>query len=342
MSATIKDIADELGISMATVSNVLNRKGRVGDQTIQKVHEVARKLNYNRNELASRLASKRSMTIGVFIFDSYSTFDSEVHVAYRAIRVYLNQLRKKKFDLLLFSMDNFNDEHDILDICTGRLVEGVVVLWPENEKIIRKLLHSPLPTVIVERHYHGKYTASVHFDNNRGVTLALEHLLCLGHRDIGFVKEIDYSDVAMERYRAFVEQMKQKKQILHKDFIYEAHFTLQDGWNVGNRIAKDIVEDKRHPSAIITSADLLAIGMIRAFEEHGLRVPEDISIIGYDGFMLGQFMHKKLTSVRQDFSKMAMRTIEMLFIMIEEGKEVENEIISTELIVGETTTALSQ
>lgn len=336
MRTTIKDIADELNISVATVSNVFNGKGRVGEETAEKVHEVAKRLNYSRNELASRLVSQRSMTIGVFVFDTGIIVDADVHVAYRAIRTYLDQLRKKNFDLLLFSVDDMNDKQDILEVCMGRLVEGVIVLWPMKENKIKNLLHSPLPTIVVERNYRGNFTASIHFDNNKGISLALEHLLSLGHREIGFVKEIDATHVAMERYNAFATQMKQKK-LFHKDFIYESHFTLEDGWNVGKRI----LQNKHLPTAIICSADLIAIGMIRSFEEQGVRVPEDISILGYDGLKLGQFMHKRLTSIKQDFKKMAIKTIEMLFSMVDEKTEVKNEIIPVELIIGETTASVN-
>lgn len=328
MRITIKDIARELGLSAAAVSKALNNKDDISDEIKEKVKQKAKEMNYKKNETAARLVSNKSYTIGVFIF-ARDKIKMEESSAFKFIEVYLNKVKSLGYDVLLFSIDDDNDiNNSILKLCLERSVEGVIIIGAnKNQNCIQEIINYPIPTIFVETNIVGKLTTNILFDDVNGIEKSIKYLTEKGHKKIAFIRGDLRSDVSRTRFLTYVNLVSQISEY-DDNLVFQGDFSLESG----HRVAEKIYNLSQRPTAVVSSGDLMAIGLIKGLINKGLKVPEDISVIGYDGFEIGRYMNPSLTTIRQDFSKMANKTVEMLFKMINEQTFVDTEVLEVELV----------
>lgn len=337
MRITIKDIAKALGLSAAAVSKALNDKDDISLEIKEKVKEKAKEMNYQKNETAARLVSNKSFTIGVFLF-ARDKIKMEESSAFKFIEVYLNKVKSLGYDVLLFSIDDDNDiNNSILKLCLERNVEGVIIIGAnQNQNSIKEIIDYPIPTVFVEAKITGNMTANISFNDENGIEKSITYLVQNGHKKIAFIRGDLRTDVSRTRFLTYVNLISQIFEYKDK-LVFQGDFSLESGFEVAKKIFE--LEDK--PTAIVSSGDLMAIGLIKGLQEQGIKVPEDISVIGYDGFEIGKYMNPPLTTIKQDFLRMANRTVELLFEMIENKKIVDSERLEVELIKRESVKDIS-
>lgn len=333
MKPSIKEIAKILNVSPSTVSRALNDKPDISQNLKIKVNEVAKNIGYKKNSIAARLVNKKSNTIGLF-FLSRKYINNEENSGFKYVEIILSKIKEKNYDLIIFSVDSdLADKKKYIDICTERQIEGAIFIGledtDENTDLLRNI---EIPTVILEKKISGRNISYVGSDNDYGINLILDHLLELGHKNIGFIKGLEIIECAKERFDSFKKRMKYIG-IYQENLIKTGDFRMKSGYIA----AKELLNEKNRPSAIIASSDLMAIGAMKAIREAGLKIPQDISIVGYDGFEIGKYISPTLTTVYQDFLEMGEITVDLLFSMIEQKKEAMNVILKPKLILGEST-----
>ncbi|MCG8571320.1 MAG: LacI family transcriptional regulator [Spirochaetes bacterium] len=333
MPVTIKDIALKTGLSVSAVSKALNDKGDISEEQKAKVRQIAERLGYKKNILASRLVNQKSNTLGLFIFSRNLMWSSE-NSAFKYLSTIMDEVKKRQYDILLFSVDSdLANRQSYIDMCLERQVEGVIYIGlGSNDPHLEEIRQTDIPTVVLEHTLTGKNISSVGIDNQKGIDLALNYLEELDHTKIAFIKGFNDVELSQVRFETYCEYMKKKSQY-HESWVIQGDFSLKSGYDGGNQIAK--LTDK--PTAILAANDLMAIGAIGALTEQNISVPQDISVIGYDNFDISKYITPRLTTIDQNFKQMATVVIHLLFEMIQHNIQGKQVLIDPELIVRDST-----
>lgn len=328
MAITIKDIAKKADKSVSTVSKALNNRSDISENLKFKIRILAKEMGYKKNIIASRLVNKKSNTIGVFVFSRNSAKRESETTATKYIKTLLDETKNRGYDLVLFSIDSDSqNSKSYYDLCTERQVEGAILIgFKHGDPLMDEMTNSNLPIVMIERTAIGEKVSSITFDNEYGVKSALDYLLSLKHSKIAFIKGKSTA-TTHNRFTIYKEYMKSRN-LYREDFIYQGDYTLESGYNIGC----NIVKSRNPPTAILSSSDLMAIGILRAFQDNNIKVPQDISIIGYDNFEISKYVIPRLTTVAQDFYLVAIQSIEVILDMIHNNTEPKSIILKPELL----------
>lgn len=336
MAATIKDIARRLNISTSTVSYALNGGPRsVPDEVKQRVLEMARELDYRPNRVARSLVTRRANAIGVVPPSTeQNVFLSPfVRNAWNAI---VNEAEVLEQDLLLFTGHNRNlpDQtgNELLD---GR-IDGVVFIAPRPD--------TPAMHFLAQRNFpftsiaSGEAVPGVRFncDNAGGVRMAIEHLRSLGHRRIAHVTGSLTSLDGQQRLDAFSTTLAAMGLGIPEGYIQQANFTIEAGYAAGLAFLKLEIR----PTAVFAGNDEEAYGLCQAFREAGVRVPEDISVVGFDDADLSYAFNPPMTTIRQPVIDMASSALRAT-VDLANGIAVSSAEFPTELVIRGSTARLT-
>ncbi|HEX2999786.1 MAG TPA: LacI family DNA-binding transcriptional regulator [Armatimonadota bacterium] len=328
-------IARQLGVSKSTVSRALNGHGRIGNATRQKVLEAAHALGYRPNLLASSLRSQRTATLGVVVPGLTSPFFAHV------LEGIESAAQDAGYSIILScSYGEPQKERELLELLLQKAVDGLLAFPAhpsENAEYFRQRLAEHMPLVFVDR-YPPAVTADVVTTNNRrGGELAAEHLLRAGRRRILFLATAEKErDATCMRERlegcnqALIAAGADPAEIIGPeagDTAPEEHF--------GYLALQRYLNGRECPDGIFAANDSLAFGAIRALAEAGLRVPEDIAVIGYDDKDVSAFFRPALTTIRQPMRQMGERAVELLLRRLQQGESLSYEQIylTPELII---------
>lgn len=300
---SIKDVAREAGVSVATVSRVCNDSGVVSGSTRQHVLDVAAKLGYSPHGAARSLITSRTSTIGVLLPDLYGEFFSEV------IRGIDRAVGESGYHLLVSR--SHGEEREIVAAfraMRGR-VDGLLVMSPDlDARNAVNALRDHFPVVLLncpsERDQHD----SIVIANYDGASEALRHLVECGHRRIAMITGLPRNYDSVERLRAF------------RDITRDAGIACEDAIEVGGdfteasgfRAGQMLLEASPRPTAVFAANDSMAIGALSALRSGGARVPEDISVVGFDDIPMARYMNPPLTTVQVDISALGVRAVERL------------------------------
>ena len=337
MKATIIDVAAKAGVSVATVSRVVNANYPVKEETRKRVLAAIDSLQYVPNLQARELNMKRSSTIGVVVPSLYNMFFAEV------IDGIEEHLRQDAYSLLLCCAKNDSRQEAkcIMDLM-GRNVCGIIVISPNTENMETNFydgIAKKLPLVFVNSYVkipHVSYAAN---DEAQGTKEALAFLWNLGHRKILFVRGIN-SDSYRIKEEAYVSFM-QEKQVLCPELIVN----IGEGNNTStvDRTAEILAEKIRElkPTAILTSNDLMGVGAVHACKREGKKIPEEISIIGYDNISLSHMIDPKLTTVDQSMQKLGSVAASLLIEKLQSG-QAKQVVLEPVLVERETTSRVKK
>ncbi|MFP5284444.1 MAG: LacI family DNA-binding transcriptional regulator [Thermoanaerobaculia bacterium] len=326
MSATIKDVAREAGVSIATVSRVFSGKGPVQEDTRRRVLEVAGRLRYAPNAAARSLTTNRTGTLGVLLPDLYGEFFSEV------IRGIDLAARKSGFHVLVSSSHSDRSEVEaVLRALRGR-VDGLIVMSPEADvQALQANLPPTLPVVLLNCRVEGGGFESINIDNYGGALGMTRHLLGLGHRRVAFVQGAPGNHDAQERLRGYRDALHTYGGIWSEELEIPGDF----GEESGHRAGAALLRLDPRPTAVFTANDAMAIGLLSALQEAGVRVPEDLAVAGFDDIPIARFLTPPLTSVRVAIAELGGRAMERLLMALEEGdgRERRHEVLPTALVI---------
>ena len=325
VTITIKDVARAAGVSVASVSRALNGHDSVTDATRKRIEEVADELHYVPHAGARSLITRRTQTIGVLLPDLYGEFFSEL------IRGMDSAARAHGLHLLISSSHGSAAEAGLaLRTLQGR-VDGLLVMAPHTDTgTIAASLPNALPTVLMNTRIADGNHASLRIDNRGGATAMVEHLVRTGHRRIAFISGPTTNFDAEERLRGYREAL---TRLLpgEKESVLAGDFSEESGYRAGLRLCAQA----DRPQAIFAANDMMALGCLFALTEHGLSVPDDIALAGFDDIPITRFVTPPLTTVRVRIDDLGRRAMERLVSVIEEeGRSTgTSEQLDCELVV---------
>lgn len=300
----IKEVARLAKVSTATVSRTINGSDKVTPETAERVRKAIETLKFYPNTNARALGSGRSSLYGLIISDITNPFFPELVKSFEDIAVQYGQ------EVLVA---NTNYDPHRMEVCVSRMlqrkVDGVAIMTSEiAEHLIDEFNSRKIPLAFLDTATPQKGISNILVDYTAGIDAAVEHLLELGHKTIGFIAGPMSLASARIRKRAFINALKRNDLKLDTQFIEEGNHRTDGGHEAMLRL----LDHKAHPTAVIASNDLTAIGAMGAVFERGLRIPQDISIVGFDDIDLSAFTQPALTTVRlsrQEIAKMAFRAL---------------------------------
>ncbi|MFL6201334.1 MAG: LacI family DNA-binding transcriptional regulator [Thermoanaerobaculia bacterium] len=325
-AATIKEVAREAHVSVATVSRVLNEKGPVRDETRQRILEAAARLGYSPNAAARSLSTRKTGTIGVLLPDLYGEFFSEV------IRGLDLAARRSGYHLLVSSSHSDRSEVEaVLRALRGR-VDGLIVMSPEADaRTLQANLPASLPIVLLNARAEKSAFDSIHIDNYGGAAAMVRHLAGAGHRRIAHVKGPLENNDALERLAGYRDALKSKFGDGMEPVELEGDFSEESG----DRAGREILGMSPRPDAVFAANDGMAIGLLHAFQKAGVKVPEEIAVAGFDDIPIARFLTPPLTTVGVAIADLGARAIQRLLQVMERGDALESqhEVLPTTLVV---------
>ncbi len=301
---TIRDVARYAGVGVGTVSRVLNDSPSVSDPTRQKVLAAIEALDYTPNPIARRLSLRKTLAVAVIVpFFTRPAFTERLRGVEHA-------LSDSEYDLILFNVET-TDRRDAYfrDVPRRERFDGLLIvsLSPRNGEIDH-FLAAGVPTVLVDARHPG--FSRVVIDDVAGGQLATQHLIDLGHREIGFVGDPLENPFNFVSSRDRFQGYRQALAGAGLTFRPEYHVQGEHGREQARRMARDLLALPDPPTAIFAASDTQAIGVLEAASDCGLRVPEDLSVIGYDDIEIAEYLH--LSTIRQPLFASGVEGVELL------------------------------
>jgi DNA-binding LacI/PurR family transcriptional regulator len=326
MKPTIYDVAKEAGVSIATVSKIINGKGNISTKTRKHVLQVMKKLNYRPSLVASALTGKGTRTIGLLIPDLANPFFAEI------ARSVEDRGQELGFSVIMCSIEN-NDEKAERYISTLRQksVDGLIIgTGVGKEEILNQLLEEQIPLALIARDMPSLAVETVLVDDFIGGYLATRHLLDLGHTRIAILAENLKVVSSRERVRGYKHALKEAGLAFQDEFLKIGDFKVEDG----REKAREWLTLEQPPTAIFACNDLLAIGVIQAAKELGFHVPRDLSVVGFDNTILATITDPPLTTVAQPIEQMGRQVVDCLVQeVMNEPRAKQRIILRPELVV---------
>jgi LacI family transcriptional regulator len=325
VAASIKDVAKEAGVSIATVSRVLNDVDVVNEETKKKVQDAIKKLGYRPNIVARSLKTQKSRTIGIIIPDISNQFYPEiVRGAEDVANIY-------NYNIMLCNTDLDPDkEMEYLRVLKEKMVDGVIYMSNSLEPAVIELVKSlEMPVVLVETTDKENTFPSVTIDNEKGAVDATEYLIGNGNKKIAYIgTHEDAVNAAAFRFTGYKAALEKNGIEFDKKLCYFGGLKANDGYEGIKEVIKNSEVD-----AVFCASDELAMGVINALREEGRRVPEDIDVMGFNDIYSASIFYPKLTTVVQPMYDMGSVGMRMLIKSINGAELVQHHFILPHEIV---------
>jgi len=326
---TIKDLAKLACVSHSTVSRALNDSTLIPEETRNRIKKLASEHGYSPNSLARQLVTRKSSTIGLF-FLSLEELNFMENFGTQFMTAITRTCHQHAYDLLLFTTPrDLANTSSYIELCRRRQVEGVIFMgMTSNDPHLEEIREAAIPVSIIDFNLEGDNTAFIGTDSEAGIQMALAWLHGKGHRDIVFIGGPEVSQVAMTRetaYRLYRENEQLEARVFRGDFSR----------NSGYRCAMEISSLDPLPTAVLAASDAMALGAIKAFKERGLRVPADISVMGYDDAAASENSDPGLTTIGQDANAIGESAVLNILDRIAGGKAEKTILIAPALVVRE-------
>lgn len=326
---TIKDVSKEVGLSVSTVSLVLNGKGNsIPIETKEKIIACANRLNYHPDLIAQSLATKTTHTIGLLIPDITNNFFTEyVH----SVQIKLNAY---DYDIFLCnSEDRMEEDIKYINLLKNRRVDGLLLsmsaesMQNENLKATKDLLNSlEIPYVMIDRQIENG-SPYVGIDNETSGYNVAKYLIEKGHRKIGVITGPMCLSSSTNRLKGFTKCLKEHKIDLPEENIVYMKYDMESGYLGAKQLLKNDI------TAIFAFNDLQAYGVISYAKEKGLKIPDDLSVAGFDDLLYSSILDTKLTTVKQPIEEIASEACDMIMRLINDEKGTTSVKLKTELII---------
>ncbi len=339
---TIVQIAEESGVSIATVSRVLNGTVPVSPKTRERVEAVIQKYHYTPNPLAQGLILRQSKTLAVIVPDItnpyFSTLFSVIERAAHEAR-YSVVLCNTSFNAVSYADGEHEKEENYFRMVLEKKVDGAVIAGgqvdlcqiSEEYKEALERLAASIPVVVVGQPIPGVSCNFVEKENERGLAIAIRYLASLGHRRIGFVGGERGVNITESRLRVYHDTVKELGLDEDADLVATSDYYLPDGYVA----AKQLLGLRKPVTAMLAMNDNVAIGAIRAAADCGRLIPRDIALISCDQFMDGNFLTPRLTSLDRHTEVLGLYVIQLLLSMIQKTEPPQEPDLSPSLIIRE-------
>ncbi|WP_416367223.1 LacI family DNA-binding transcriptional regulator [Paenibacillus sanfengchensis] len=322
------------GVSVSTVSKIINNYSDISEETKAKVLEIMKQTGYVPSNSAKTLATKKSNLIGV-IFAGKLNIDFTHPFFVEVLNAFKKQMGFLGYDLLFFSNEKSHAiDGDYLARCRHFNVDGcIIVTGQQVEPSISELDHSEIPCIGVDIELKGKSSGYIMSDNYKMSYKVVEHFYLQGYRDLGYIGSTLESDISNMREKGYKDAIESfGLPITENWFVNGENFFEESGYEAVSRM---IDAGGNLPRAIFAASDLLAIGAMRALKEHGYRIPEDIAIIGCDDIEACKYTSPALSTIRQNKDKIGRLAASLLYDLINSQSETSNVVVEPELVIRE-------
>ena len=336
---TIKDIAKICGVGVSTVSRAINNHPDINPETKEKIMNTIKEYGYVPNNRARNLKRVDAKAIAVLVKGISNPFFSNM------IKVIEEECKKKRYSMELSHIETDEDEVDAaLKVVKEKRLRGIIFLGGLFSHSDEKLKKLNVPFVfstagsIPENISKNQYS-NIGVDDRKESARMVDYLIRLGHRNIAIVvAEAEEESIGKLRLEGYYDALQAHNIPVNPKLIYQTrddvgHFSMENGYLT----AKKLIESEEQFSAVYAVADALAIGAIRALLEAGLRVPDDVSVAGYDGIDVSGYISPSLTTIRQPVEEMAKDTVKLLFDIIAGKKDHQHITYEAELLEREST-----
>ncbi|MBP1568801.1 MAG: LacI family DNA-binding transcriptional regulator [Oscillospiraceae bacterium] len=330
---TIKDLAKKTGYGVATVSRVLNNHPNVSEKARKAILKAVEESGFQINDNAKQLKQKIATSILVVVKGTSNEMFGSL------VEIIQSEVAKTDYPLIVDYIDE--DDNEVLRavrLCREKKPLGILMLGGNMDHFLSDFDKIEVPCVLVSSDASNlpfKNLSSVSTDDRLAAKCAMDSLIEMGHRRFAIVGgDKETSDTGRLRYEGCLDSCLEHGIDFDKEKDYiGVRFSYQDGYDATCLLLRN----KRNFTALFAAADVMAIGAIRAINDNGLRVPEDISVVGFDGLLLSSFLVPKLSTVEQSVRKMAVRSVEILLDCIENGAVPRHETVPFALRLREST-----
>ncbi|MBW5447782.1 substrate-binding domain-containing protein [Cohnella sp. CFH 77786] len=319
MKATIYDIAKEAGVSITTVSQVINGKGKISEERRKEIFRIMERLHYQPSVIAAALTGKKTYTLGLIVPDISNPFFAEMA---RAVE---DQGHRSGYSLMICSTDNKDDRvQSYLTLMRKKRVDGIIIgTGMDDERMLNPLVEAGIPIVLIAREMPSQAVHTVIVDDGVGGGLVARHLLEQGHRRMAILAEHPKVSSSRNRIIGFKQAVDEAGMILENNGIRYCDYTVEDG----KRKALELLGEAVRPTALFCCNDLLAIGALQAAKELDIRVPDQLSVVGFDNTILASVTDPPLTTVAQPIERMGKIAVDLLMQELTDPSVIKQRIV---------------
>lgn len=324
MKPTIRDIAREAGVSVTSVSLVLNnRKNTIAEATKKRIKKVAKQMNYSPNQMAVGLVTKKTKTIGLIVPDISNAFFADL------ARSVENSLSALGYSLILSNSNNsLKESRQYVDILVNRGVDGLIISFSgddsddplEKQSLVETLNKLDIPLISLDSWMEGLSCPGISFYHSKGGYFATKHLIELGHTKIGCISGKNGNYSSDRRLKGYKKALEEVGLTYNPTYVCEGDYQYKSGYNCGKKLLETDI------TAIFVSNDLMAYGVYLAAKEKGVKIPEELSIIGFDDLFFSSMLSVPLTTIRQSVDTLGELACDLLF------KRIKKETLDQDFI----------
>jgi len=329
-SVNIKDIAKAAGVGVSTVSRVLNNQPDVKASTKEKVLKVIEELNYVPNNSARNLKRNKTNHIGIFIIGEYSNFFSKI------VEAFEKKISGEKNALVLhFHKENLKTVESAVEFALEKRLAGLIILGgsllPEDEGYLKQLdIPVVLGSTVIHEACDRTLYSSVTIDNFLSSYEGVKQLISSGHKCIGLISSDDGKDNVADRRRlAYEKALKEHNLVFSNKLVAMGDYSMQSGYEA----MKTILDTDA--TAVFAISDLMAIGAMKAVFDAGKSVPEDVSVLGFDGLEISKFMHPSLSTIEQPYYEMGSSLASIVLSQLEDNTVKKHIVLETTFYRGQ-------
>lgn len=328
-NVTLKDVAARAGVTPATVSYVLNGKKSISPETKQRVEQAVDELHYTVNAAARTLSSASSKLIGVVVPQTedgsrlmfQNNFYSEIlgSIEFHA--------RQSGYHVIISATDA-NESY--LTLARERNLDGIIVIGMYPDDFYTQMKKAQIPIVLIDSYCNDHYYHNVRIDDRYGSYVATKYVLDRGHREVAFFAgQLKENGVMQKRLAGYQDALKEMGLPYSSSMVFEGNIDYENGIMLANRLLDSGIK----ASAVVAAADILAIGAMKGLFERGVKVPDDISVMGFDDLEIAQYLTPGLSTIKQQISLKGERAVEFLIKNIEEPTLSKQELILPVMLI---------
>ncbi|MCS7287249.1 MAG: LacI family DNA-binding transcriptional regulator [Anaerolineae bacterium] len=335
---TIEDVAKKAGVSRSTVSRVINNHPHVKPEVREHVWKIIRELNYQPHAVARSLAKRHTNVIGLIIPQAVTVIFTDPFFP-TVIRGISDACNSYGYYLMLALFSSSQEQTGLYNrfICSGHLDGVIISSTVVDDPLIPRLLEDKVPFVLIGRYPDDPRVNYVDADNIAGAQMAVDYLLRLGHRRVATITGPLRYIAARDRYEGYKQALQKRGLPVDERLVAESDFSESGGYQAMKELLR------WEPTAVFVASDAMAVGAMRAIREAGLRIPEDISVIGFDDHEIASYTTPPLTTVRQPIYRLGSTAAATLIDIVEGRVEApQHLVLPTELILRQTCAPLQQ
>ncbi|CDR30459.1 HTH-type transcriptional repressor CytR [Acholeplasma oculi] len=318
----LKDIAEVVGVSVATVSKALSRSHEISIEMTERIHKIANEMGYIANSQARSLKTNRSYNVGVVYVDNSRAGLKHEYFSTMLGSIQEN-LRMKGYDFTFISNVVGQTKHTLLSHARYRRCDGVIIVTADFEdKEVLELIESDMSVVTIDHIFDNR--TAIMSDNSVGLGRIVDYIYKQGHRKIAFIHG-ELTTVTKERLQSFHQALQKLNLEVKPDYIKQGYYHLPKHSGLATR---DLLNLDDRPTCIIYPDDYSFMGGMSEIEKHGLKIPEDISVVGYDGIYLSRILRPILTTYIQDSDEIGKQAALKLIEQIEHPKDYKVEVVT--------------